>query len=156
LELQRDFKNRFTVLEGEKSSIINQIHQNLKNGYGAFDGIKSNDLTEESPSSSKVLEALKESGKLGEDTFPKYPVEVPSSSKVLEALKESGNLKEYTFQSNTEEKSKKDSIIEGLIDKGNSSIFDNSNKKDSIGDFKSITGSDSDGLSHSNDNDKQK
>jgi hypothetical protein len=155
MELQREFKTRFTAIGGEKESILKQMKENLEKGYGNAEGTNDQGLTDNSPTSSKILEALKERGHLTEDLFPKPPLKAPTSSKILEALKESGHLTEDTFSANTEEKPPKDRIIEGLKDKNNSSIFDDTKKKDSNDEFKRITGSDSDSVSQANKTDNK-
>jgi len=150
MELKRDFQQKYSVLEGERTTLLKQVKSNLEKGYGSFEGATDHGLKDNYPTSSKVLEALN-SKKLKEDLFPKIPGETPISSKVLDALKESGNLKEDTFSSNTEAKP---SIIERLIDKSNSSDY--SNKKNSIGELKGITESDSDTVSQSSNTKNEK
>jgi len=150
MELQREFKTRYTITEGEKEYLLTKVKENLEKGYGAFEGSTYHGLTEKYPTSSKVLEALKDNGHLMEDLFPKPPLDTPNSSKIIEALRDSGQPTEDTFSTNTADKSNKDSIIKGLIDKSNSSLDDFSKNKDSIGEIKSITGSESDNFSQSN------
>lgn len=150
MELQREFKTRYTIIEGEKESLLTKIKENLEKGYGAFEGSTDHGLTENYPTSSKVIEALKDNGHLMEDLFPKPPLDTPNSSKIIEALRDSGQPIEDTFSTNTADKSNKDSIIKGLIDKSNSSLDDFSKNKDSIGEIKSLTGSERDNFSQSN------
>jgi hypothetical protein len=125
LELQREFKSRFTVLEGQKEALIEKIKSNLDSGYGAFDGTKNIGLIEQKSNSSSVIEALKENGKLSEATFSSE--RILNNSSIIEALKDNDKLLNVDF----------------------------SNKKDSIGEFNSITGSDSDNLGQSKSTDKK-
>jgi len=69
LELERDFKNRYSVVDGSKKALINNITYNLKKGYGAFDSATDHGLKDNNPTSSKLLEALN-SQKFKEDLFP--------------------------------------------------------------------------------------
>jgi len=149
LELERDLKFRYSVIDGSKKALINNITYNLKKGYGAFDTATDHGLKDNYTTSSKVLEALN-SQNFKEDLFPYIPGETPNSSKVIAALKDSGKLTEDTFSDNTEAKHLK-GVIERFIDKDKSNpSFDyNFIKKDSIGDIKGITGSDSETVSHS-------
>ena len=81
------------------------MKDNLEKGYGVFYKTSQQDLTGGGvgvPSKNKVIEALKESGNLTEDTFPKTPAEKPRTNN--EKLKESGNLTEDTFPKTHTEK----------------------------------------------------
>lgn len=148
MELQGEFQHRLTVLDENKQALLKQIKENLKKGYGAFEGAIEHGLKDNYPTSSKVLEALN-SKLVREDLFPKTPGEAPNTRKFIEALKDSGKLKEDTFSANTEAKPTK-SLIERLIDIDKS----NSSNKDSIGDNKGLTGSESETVSQSSNTDK--
>jgi len=156
LELQKEFKTRYNAIEGDKELILKQIKDNLEKGYGVSEVTKDSGLTYTYPTSSKILEALKESGNLSEDLFPRAPIDLPTSSKVLEALKESGNLTETTFTANSAENLPTDRNIEKLIDKNKSSFLDGSKNKTSINEFKLITDSENDSISQSNNNNNKK
>jgi hypothetical protein len=117
-DLLTDFKQRVSVIEGKKESLLEQIKANMDKGYGVFDGTKN-------------------------ITF----VERDSNSKgVLEALKDSDMLSEGTFTSDAERISKNICIPEDIQPKVKSLDIDYSNDKDSIDRLKSITESDNDSL----------
>lgn len=101
MELQREFKNRYTVLNEDKVSVLKKVQDNIQKGYGHLEGTLDHGLKDNYPTSSKVLEALN-SKNVRENLFPQIHGDAPNSSKIIETLKNSGILKEDTFSANTE------------------------------------------------------
>jgi hypothetical protein len=113
LEMRRNLQHSLTEIEAQKQAILKNMLDNIEKGYGKPDDSTLQVLKNFDPTKkSLVLEEIKESGKLTENTFPKAPTEEPKRSPILEALNEKGELKEDIFPKTPTEHPSKSKEIE--------------------------------------------